>query len=278
MNNLFGNFFGTNDRRSSSNNLFGSTNLFENIGFSDPFGSNDSESNNDEPRTNDLFSDPHSSTNFMTGNPFSNSGLFQRDPFSIGDDIFQDAQGAFHDLSSNINFKPELNESTLSNLDIKQCDKCSICLENFEIGEKACITSCGHIYHKECLEPWLKNIKKYNCPVCKKDFTTDSINKEAIDRWKNTANEQNQLGAKSDSIKNMSVKTLKKILIDHGYDLKGIIEKSELIGMVHDLLYKKLSIIDIKKILDKRKISYKGCLEKSEFIRLLEVALLYDKK
>jgi hypothetical protein len=284
MNNLFGNFFGSNQPQSTSNNSFESD-LFEES--TNLFGSN-----HEQPSSNFFDSDQFDSSNnsnnlfdtsslFGNSNPFNTRNLFgNSNPFTnnIVDDVFQDTEGAFHDVQSKINFKPHLNDSTLSELDIKMCSACSICLEDFKIGEKACITSCGHIYHKECLEPWLNNIKKYNCPVCKKNFTTDRINTEAIDRWKNTANEQNKLGTNPNTIKNMSIKTLKKILTDHKYDLRGICEKKELIDMVHELFHDKLSIKDIKKTLDEKNISYKGCLEKSEFIRLLEVALLYDKK
>ena len=142
MNNLFDNFFGSNQRESPRDNFFGSNPFEESTNLHD------------------------TSSLFGNSNPFNTRSLFgNSNPFTnnIVDDVFQDTNGAFHDVQSKINFKPELKKSTLSELDIKMCSACSICLEDYEIGEKACITSCGHIYHKECLEPWLNNIKKYNC-------------------------------------------------------------------------------------------------------------------
>ena len=56
-------------------------------------------------------------------------------------------------------------------------NQCSICLDdiaNIEFTE----TSCGHIFHKDCLESWLnqyraQNIDVYLCPLCRSDITED---------------------------------------------------------------------------------------------------------
>ena len=114
-------------------------------------------------------------------------------------------------------------------------------------------------------------------PPTNKQFTTDSVGEETIDRWKKTAEEQNMLGSKVNSVQNMSTKEMKNILIKHGIDISKIFEKSELRDTVNELLHKKLSTKDIIKILNEKGIDYKGCLEKDELIRLLEVALLYNK-
>ncbi|XP_014789051.1 uncharacterized protein LOC106882781 [Octopus bimaculoides] len=43
---------------------------------------------------------------------------------------------------------------------------CSICRDNFRIGENVEILSaCLHKYHPSCLAEWLK--KKRNCPTCR---------------------------------------------------------------------------------------------------------------
>lgn len=174
--------------------------------------------------------------------------------------------------------KLEAKESTLTELDVKMCDKCNICFEEYKVGGKACITSCGHILHKECIEPWINQKQKNQCPVCTSIFTFGDVSRETVNRWKKEADEQNKLGVSTeDNINKMSVKEMKEILKTHGCSIIGINEKSELQDKVRDILHNKLSIKEIKKILDSKKISYKGCIEKQEFIRLLEVALLYDK-
>ena len=43
---------------------------------------------------------------------------------------------------------------------------CCICLDNLE--ENVCKLSCDHMYHLNCIEPYLnKNGSKLNCCLCK---------------------------------------------------------------------------------------------------------------
>ena len=44
-------------------------------------------------------------------------------------------------------------------------DVCTICLEEFKFDEELKKLKCGHMYHKECLKPWLENKKR--CPICR---------------------------------------------------------------------------------------------------------------
>ena len=49
----------------------------------------------------------------------------------------------------------------------EDCDKCIICQEDFDYGEKVKLLNCGHIFHIECIEPWL--LKEKLCPFCKSE-------------------------------------------------------------------------------------------------------------
>ena len=50
--------------------------------------------------------------------------------------------------------------------------ECAICLENFKgIDIIKSFYKCGHIFHKKCLENWLK--RSNCCPLCKHDLTED---------------------------------------------------------------------------------------------------------
>jgi len=42
---------------------------------------------------------------------------------------------------------------------------CVICLEDFEEGSKAKKLGCGHYFHPECIDRWLKI--SGTCPMCK---------------------------------------------------------------------------------------------------------------
>ncbi|CAH9093378.1 unnamed protein product [Cuscuta epithymum] len=48
--------------------------------------------------------------------------------------------------------------------------RCSVCLEDFEVGGKASELPCNHIYHRRCITPWL--INEYTCPICRHDVHT----------------------------------------------------------------------------------------------------------
>jgi len=52
---------------------------------------------------------------------------------------------------------------------VEESGECSICFENFAIGECTRQTPCGHFFHQECLEPWLA--RQQNCPTCRASLT-----------------------------------------------------------------------------------------------------------
>ncbi|XP_010689727.2 RING-H2 finger protein ATL68 [Beta vulgaris subsp. vulgaris] len=45
---------------------------------------------------------------------------------------------------------------------------CAICLEDFEPREEVMLTPCTHMFHEECIVPWVKEHGK--CPVCRANF------------------------------------------------------------------------------------------------------------
>ena len=42
---------------------------------------------------------------------------------------------------------------------------CTVCQEEFALGNKGMLLPCGHIFHKDCLTPWLTSHN--TCPVCR---------------------------------------------------------------------------------------------------------------
>jgi hypothetical protein len=65
----------------------------------------------------------------------------------------------------------EINEKVTKSEKIKKNDvllteNCLICIENYTQGQfKRCLPKCKHIFHKKCIDKWLK--KNASCPVCR---------------------------------------------------------------------------------------------------------------
>jgi hypothetical protein len=47
--------------------------------------------------------------------------------------------------------------------------QCSVCWEDFKLNEEVKQLECDHIYHPDCILPWLK--LHATCPICRRDFT-----------------------------------------------------------------------------------------------------------
>jgi len=49
-------------------------------------------------------------------------------------------------------------------------DPCAVCQDAFEPGNEVSQIGCGHIFHKDCLLPWLQNTN--TCPTCRYEVET----------------------------------------------------------------------------------------------------------
>ncbi|KAA8904442.1 hypothetical protein TRICI_005492 [Trichomonascus ciferrii] len=48
-------------------------------------------------------------------------------------------------------------------------DTCAICIETMEDMDPVRLLTCGHIFHAECIDPWL-TVRRACCPLCKADY------------------------------------------------------------------------------------------------------------
>jgi hypothetical protein len=50
----------------------------------------------------------------------------------------------------------------------KKEEKCSVCMTDMNTDEQVCELPCGHTFHDDCIQPWLKEYN-YKCPICRKE-------------------------------------------------------------------------------------------------------------
>ena len=74
--------------------------------------------------------------------------------------------------------KIEVNKANLNEIGKEgSCDNCSVCKDNFEISQIVLKLTCKHIFHEECIMPWL--MLNNSCPTCRFELPTDDPDYEA---------------------------------------------------------------------------------------------------
>ena len=75
----------------------------------------------------------------------------------------------------------KLKKYVLSKENLKKlgCENsCSVCKEDFVIGNKMMDLPCKHYFHEECLMPWLN--QHDSCPICRFELKTDDPDYEKM--------------------------------------------------------------------------------------------------
>lgn len=73
------------------------------------------------------------------------------------------------DLKPSIEVNIEMNEIPITTIPHFDSGICAICLDDLVDEDIVRGLICGHVFHKDCIDPWLTQ-RKGVCPTCKKDF------------------------------------------------------------------------------------------------------------
>jgi len=77
-----------------------------------------------------------------------------------------------------------LTKEKLDNLGIENI--CSVCKEEFQIGNEMLDLPCKHYFHKDCLMPWLN--QHDSCPICRFELKTEDEDYEKMKIERNNRN------------------------------------------------------------------------------------------
>lgn len=86
------------------------------------------------------------------------------DLFPILDGFFLSVEAAV--LNNKKNLCELSNYSRVKNNDECIGKECIICTDEFKLHQGKRILKCEHVYHKKCIDKWLRKYKN-NCPLCR---------------------------------------------------------------------------------------------------------------
>merc|ERR1712060_211710 len=65
-------------------------------------------------------------------------------------------------------YNPDRRDGANAGMLTEEVAECSLCLAEFERGDRVMHLDCLHCFHADCINPWIA--KQSTCPLCKVDF------------------------------------------------------------------------------------------------------------
>ena len=53
---------------------------------------------------------------------------------------------------------------------------CTVCISEIPMGDKGMVLPCGHIFHPECINPWLDDHN--TCPTCRHELPSEKDDRQ----------------------------------------------------------------------------------------------------
>ncbi|KAF2302604.1 hypothetical protein GH714_039450 [Hevea brasiliensis] len=78
-----------------------------------------------------------------------------------------------------------------------EMNQCAVCKDEFEKGAEAKQMPCKHLYHNDCILPWLK--MHNSCPVCRYELPTDDADYESRTHGSRRSQGSNGVGSGGDN-------------------------------------------------------------------------------
>jgi len=110
--------------------------------------------------------------------------------------------------------------------------ECSVCLSQFEAGDRVRTLPCKHEFHSSCIDRWLLSMNR-TCPCCRLDISDHACKERAMGTDNDVSAGE---GARSD-LEVLSVRELKEILRARGVDFSDCCEKSHLVDKIRALMH-----------------------------------------
>jgi len=185
--NLFNNL-GSNNRRllgGASSSLLLNTLLFSGSGLSGLRGGNviiRSSSNTGNGNTTGGLSDILSTMGMLGGSGLSGLGSSNDDGFeSILNYLMANDPNKHGNPPASKDEVEKLEKILITKEDIDEMKKkniceCSVCKDEFELNQELKKLPCSHLFHVDCLIPWLK--QRNSCPTCRFELPTDDADYE----------------------------------------------------------------------------------------------------